>query len=130
MGPPPVCLSLKMMRHLFILNEALSEEGYEVLTAASGAEALQVYRQNTDKVHLAVIDVMLPGMDGFALAAEMRKSGDDVLFLFMSGYDTEEIRRQGVVDDIPDSNFFRKPFAFEVMLRRIRDLLDARKTGQ
>ena len=114
---------------LFILSEALSEGGYEVLTAANGREALAIYGQNADRIRLAIIDVMLPGMNGFTVAAEMRKSGSSLPFLFMSGYDTEEIRRQGVMDDIPDSNFFRKPFSYEVMLSRIRELLRDRKSA-
>jgi DNA-binding response OmpR family regulator len=106
---------------MFILSEALGEEGFKVLAATNGTEALTLYRQHADKVSLAIVDVMLPGMDGLTVATEMRKINDDLFLLFMSGYDTEEIRG-GVIGDIPNAQFFRKPFSFENMIKRIRDL--------
>jgi two-component system, cell cycle sensor histidine kinase and response regulator CckA len=109
---------------LSILSEAMSEEGFRVFSTGSGAEALALYRENADDTCLAIIDVMLPGMDGITTAIEMRKINDNICFLFMSGYDTEDLKQWGIrIEDIPNAEFFRKPFAFEDMRNRIRMLV-------
>lgn len=109
---------------LHILSEALTEEGFRVFSARSGAEALALYRGNAGDICLAVVDVMLPGMDGLTAAAEIRKINDNVHFLFMSGYDAEYLKQTGMsIEDIPNAEFFRKPFAFEDMRSRIRKLV-------
>ena len=114
---------------LFILSEALREEGFEVLSATNGAEALALYRANADKVSLVVVDVVLPGMDGLTTATEMRKIDENVFFLFMSGYGLQGIEEIGVnIEDIPNADFFQKPFAFKDMLGRIRILVSPHQT--
>jgi two-component system cell cycle sensor histidine kinase/response regulator CckA len=113
----------------FLLSEALSEEGFEVLSAANGVEALELYRKNADNINLVVADVIMPGMDGLTAAVEMRKIDDNVFFLFMSGYGPERIREIGInVEDIPNAAFLRKPFAFKDMMSRIRMLVPPRQT--
>ena len=107
----------------WLLGEALRYEGFEVLIAANGIEALQLYRENSDNVWLVVADIVMPEMDGLTTATEMRKIDDNVFFIFMSGYDSEWIDRIGIkMEDIPNSGFFRKPFAFREMTSRIRTL--------
>jgi two-component system, cell cycle sensor histidine kinase and response regulator CckA len=61
-----------------ILSEAMSEEGFRVFSTGSGAQALELYSENADHICLAIIDVMLPGMDGITTANEMRKINDNV----------------------------------------------------
>jgi two-component system, cell cycle sensor histidine kinase and response regulator CckA len=107
----------------WMLSQALSKDGFEVLTAESGIEALRLYRENTDKVWLVVADIMMPEMDGLTAATEMRKIDDNVWFIFMSGYDAERIDRIGIkMEDIPRAEFFRKPFAFRDLTSRIKAL--------
>ena len=107
----------------FLLSETLREEGFEVLLAADGLEALELYRGNANEVSLVVADVIMPKMDGLTAAIEMRKIDDNVIFLFMSGCDSERIRAIGInIEDIPNSGFFPKPFGFEDMVSRIRML--------
>jgi two-component system, cell cycle sensor histidine kinase and response regulator CckA len=107
----------------WLLAEALRFEGFEVLIAANGIEALQLYRENSDRVWLVVADIAMPEMDGMTIATEMRKIDDHVFFIFMSGYDSEWIDRIGTkMADIPNSSFFRKPFTFREMTNRIRML--------
>ena len=107
----------------WLLGEALRYEGFEVLIAANGIEALQLYRENSDNVWLVVADIVMPEMDGLTAATEMRKIDDNVFFIFMSGYDSEWIDRIGIkMEDIPNSGFFRKPFAFRELTSRIRTL--------
>jgi two-component system, cell cycle sensor histidine kinase and response regulator CckA len=113
----------------FLLSEALSEEGFEVLTAANGVEALELYRMNADKINLVIADVVMPVMDGLTAAIEMRKIHDNVFFLFMSGYGPERIREIGInMEDIPNAAFLEKPFAFKDMISRIRMLVPPHQT--
>jgi two-component system, cell cycle sensor histidine kinase and response regulator CckA len=113
----------------FLLSEALSEEGYQVLSAANGVDALELYRKNADNINLVVADVVMPGMDGLTAAVEMRKIDDNVFFLFMSGYEPERIREIGInMDDIPNAAFLRKPFAFKDLISRIRMLAPCHQT--
>jgi DNA-binding response OmpR family regulator len=105
----------------FLLGEALIDEGFEVFSAANGTEALELYRKNTQNVSLAIVDITLPGMDGLTAATEMRKIDDNIFFLFISGYDRERLKEIGInMEDIPNSDFLWKPFAFKDMIRRIR----------
>ena len=108
-----------VLRSLF--GDALREKGLHVLSAANGLEALELYRENADRIRLVVTDVIMPGMDGLTAAVEMRKIDKNVYFLFMSGHDPQAIEEAGFsMDDIPDSDFYQKPFAFNDMIGRIR----------
>jgi DNA-binding response OmpR family regulator len=107
----------------WMLGQALAKDGFEVLSAENGLEALQLYRENTGKIWLVLADVFMPEMDGLTAAIEMRKIDDDVCFIFMSGYDSERIDRIGIkMGDVPRSEFFRKPFAFRDMTNKIKAL--------
>ncbi len=106
-----------------LLSETLKDEGFEVLLAANGREAVDLYRRSARKISLVVADIMMPGMDGLTAAMEMRKIDANVIFLFMSGCDSERIKSIGInMDDIPNSCFFPKPFGFGDMVSRIRKL--------
>jgi DNA-binding response OmpR family regulator len=105
----------------WLLSEALRTEGFTVLTAEDGSEAVQLYRQNAAKIWLVITDIMMPRMDGLTAALEMRKIDNNVFFIFMSAYDSERVNRIGIrMEDIPDCDFFRKPFSFKDMTSRIR----------
>ncbi len=105
----------------FLFSDALREKGLYVLSAANGLEALELYRENADSIRLVITDIMMPGMDGLTAAAEMRKIDKNLLFLFMSGHDPRAIAEAGLnIEDISDSNFYQKPFAFTDIIGRIR----------
>ena len=107
----------------FLLGEALREEGFEVLSAANGNEALELYRKNAENICLAIVDVTMPKMDGLTAATEMRKIDDNIFFLFISGYEGEHLKERGInMEDIPNADFLFKPFTFKDMISRIRRL--------
>ncbi len=108
-----------VLRALF--GDALREKGLQVLSAANGLEALELYRKSADKIWLVITDVIMPAMDGVTAAVEMRKVDTNVHFLFMSGHDLESMKGAGVnIQNIPDSDFYQKPFAFKDIVDSIR----------
>jgi two-component system, cell cycle sensor histidine kinase and response regulator CckA len=107
----------------FILAEAFEAEGFSVVSAANGVEALEIYRNNPHRIGVVVSDIFMPGMDGLSAAVEMRKIDGNVFFLFMSGYGAERIKEIGIsMEDIPNSTFFEKPFAFKDLINTMRKL--------
>ncbi|HEX5959329.1 MAG TPA: ATP-binding protein, partial [Hyphomicrobiaceae bacterium] len=72
---------------------ALSRQGYEVLEAGTGAEALEIMQHEQRRVDLVVSDVIMPEMDGPTLLKELRKSKPDLKFIFVSGYPDDAFKR-------------------------------------
>ncbi len=104
------------------VKRLLERMGYRVLLANDGAEALDVFRQGSDAIDLVVSDVVMPRMGGFELFDALRSGGNDVPFLFVSGYATPEIA-QRTRDEA--QVFLQKPWDVEDFLSEIRELLDA-----
>jgi len=95
----------------------LESWGYEVLEAHSGEEALAVFATNGRGVHLVLTDVIMPGMNGADLAAELLKIRPDLRIVFMSGYPNDQVNRT-------DMAFLPKPFNPASLSRMIRRELD------
>ncbi len=100
----------------------LRSGGYRVLVASGGAEALQVASQEGAALRLLVTDVVLPGLDGRALADELLRRLPGLRVLFISGHAREVIGRHGVDDD--GAQFLAKPFTAPALLAKVRGLLD------
>ena len=100
------------------LNIYLSAEGYRVLTAFDGPEALRLL--DREEVHLVLLDVMLPGINGCALCAKLRKSsGVPVIFISSAGEKSSVLTAISLGGD----DFIVKPFDFDVLLAKINALL-------
>ena len=110
-----------------VVCRTLKGRGYEVLEASSGADAITVERAHDGPIHLLVTDVVMPGMNGPALAERLRISRPEMGVLFMSGYTGEEVLHQGISDSAPD--FLGKPFRAEQLVRRVRGILDRPRGG-
>ncbi|GAA0978673.1 two-component system response regulator PhoP [Acrocarpospora macrocephala] len=105
-----------------LLAASLRFAGFEVVIAADGREAvLMAERVRPD---LMVLDVMLPDMDGFAVATRLRSAGRRIPVLFLTARDTTDDKLAGLAlgDD-----YVTKPFSLEEVLARIRAVL--RRTG-
>jgi PAS domain S-box-containing protein len=105
-----------------LIKIALTGSGFTVLAAPSPADALTLSRGHTGPLHLLLTDVIMPGMDGPALAKQVKKERPDIKVLFMSGYATNFIMHDGVVD--PGTNFLEKPFHPRSLLSKVREVLD------
>lgn len=102
-----------------LIERYLRREGMEVVSAASGREALDLLRQS--RYDIVVLDVMMPGMDGFSVLTEMREKGQEVpvLFLTAKGSDGDIIQGLGMGGD----EYMTKPFSPAVLTARIKALL-------
>ncbi|MBA4192720.1 MAG: hybrid sensor histidine kinase/response regulator [Planctomycetaceae bacterium] len=103
-------------------RQALEKQGYKVLEAASGVEAIHVAEKHTGPIHLLVTDVVMPGMGGRDLSEAIRARLPEVRVLFMSGYTDDAVVRHGVVD--ATDAFLQKPFAPLALARKVRAILD------
>ena len=102
--------------------EALSGVGYRVVEAGDAKGALTAFASNAE-IKLMLTDVVMPGMNGRALAEAVRRSHPAVKTLFMTGYSRNAIVHQGRLD--PGVSLIQKPFSQASLAARIRNLLDA-----
>ncbi|MGE5140841.1 MAG: response regulator transcription factor, partial [Rudaea sp.] len=96
------------------LRRGLSYEGYQVEMAADGEMGLKTARDNMPD--LVVLDVMLPGLDGFEVARRLR-AGGDIPILMLTAKDSVGDRVKGL--DSGADDYLVKPFAFEELLARV-----------
>lgn len=106
------------------VERALAFEGYAVVTARDGAEALQ--RVLNEKPDLVVLDVMMPIVDGFETCRRLRAAGNNVPILMLTARTEVSDRVEGL--DAGADDYLAKPFALEELLARMRALL-RRSTG-
>jgi two-component system OmpR family response regulator len=109
---------------LELLSGSLRFAGFEVATAASGAEALRAAAAS--RPDLVLLDVMMPDGDGFDVVRRMRSSGPDVPVIFLSARDAVRERVAGLA--LGGDDYVTKPFSLDEVLERIRAVL--RRTGR
>ncbi|MEI9902356.1 MAG: response regulator [Hyphomicrobium sp.] len=99
---------------------ALKRQGYKVLEAASGVEALEVMEKNKGKVDIVVSDVVMPEMDGPTLLKELRKKNPDIKIIFVSGYPNDAFKAA-----LGDENFafLPKPFSLPQLAAKVKEEL-------
>ncbi|MBI4564478.1 MAG: response regulator [Planctomycetes bacterium] len=105
-----------------LAGDILRANGYRVLEASDGVEALRVFEQEREKVRLMVTDVVMPRMSGPELARQAEKIRPDVRVLFMSGYTGRAMEDENLVGRGKD--FLQKPFTASAFLDKVRELLD------
>jgi DNA-binding response OmpR family regulator len=101
-----------------IVEKYLLKEGYAVLTAGDGFEALE--RFNTNTVHLVLLDIMMPGIDGFEVLKEIRKISE-LPVIMLTARQGETDRVQGFLTGVDD--YVVKPFSVKELMLRVRRLL-------
>ncbi len=103
---------------------SLRAGGYRVVAAGAGEEALEVDSQEQGPLDLLLTDIVMPGLDGRAVAEKLRPRHPGLRVLYMSGYTQDAIVQRGVLDEGID--FLPKPFTQSTLLARVRAVLDAR----
>jgi CheY-like chemotaxis protein len=102
----------------------LRAQGYQVLEARDGADALRQLAVHRTPVDLLLTDIILPGMSGRELAERIHDTRPEIPTLFASGYSDDVVLQERLIAH--DAAFLPKPFTKESLVRRVRDLLDAR----
>jgi two-component system, cell cycle sensor histidine kinase and response regulator CckA len=107
---------------------SLRKQGYFVLEAKNGEDALQVMQAHHSPIHLVITDVMMPEMDGAELVSMLRDWYPRLRILFMSGYSPHQLEALG--ENVNGIAFLAKPFSMEQLGRRVREILDAEWTEE
>jgi PAS domain S-box-containing protein len=100
----------------------LQPQGYSILEAQNGEEALRVSEGHKGPIDLMITDVVMPGMSGPKLAEALLPLRPDMKVLYVSGYTDNTIVRHGMLDS--DLSFLQKPFSPETLARKVREVLD------
>jgi PAS domain S-box-containing protein len=108
---------------LDVARRILTQRGYRVLAARSGAEALQLIESHSGTIDLLLTDVVMPGLTGKDVAERVSNLRPDIRVLYMSGYPEAVITPRGVVDK--GIRLVSKPFRAPDLLEHVRAVLDA-----
>ncbi len=99
----------------------LDAEGYRVTAVGDGPAALKLVEEDPDGVDLVILDLMLPGMSGYAVCETLRATRQDLPVLILSARTLAEDRTRGF--DVGANQYLTKPFDLDEFLSRVRNLL-------
>ena len=100
----------------------LEKQGYNVLEASNGDDALHLPKERKESVHLILVDVVMPGISGRQFVEQFKEVCRDCKVLYMSGYTENGIVHHGVLEK--GMNYIQKPFTIEGLARKVREVLD------
>jgi PAS domain S-box-containing protein len=104
-----------------LASELLESNGYKVLQAANGADAVRLAEKYQEPIQLLLSDVVMPGLDGRKLADHMVRTHPGIKVLYMSGFTDDAIVHHGVLDS--GVALLEKPFTKASLLRKVREIL-------
>jgi two-component system cell cycle sensor histidine kinase/response regulator CckA len=110
----------EQVRHL--VHALLERQGYLVLAAENGPEALTILASHDGPVHLLLTDVVLPGMNAKELFARATEGHPGLKVLYMSGYTDNVIAQRGVLEE--GTAFIQKPFSVQILAAKVREVLE------
>ena len=110
-----------------VAKELLELQGYLVLEAANGADALELEARHKGPIHLLLTDVVMPRMGGRELAERFASRRPEARLLFVSGYTDDAALRESLRHR--DTPFLQKPYALETLARAVREALDRRPSS-
>ena len=102
-----------------VLQAYLAAKGFDAHLTANGKEALESFKRN--KYDFCILDIMMPVMDGFTLAKEIRKMDKEIPFLFLTARSMQEDKIQGL--ELGADDYLTKPFSMEELLLRLRAIM-------
>jgi two-component system CheB/CheR fusion protein len=106
-----------------VVVRTLRKNGYTVLHAVSGKEAIRISDKHAEPIHLLLTDVIMPGMNGRELAQTLLRKRPDLAVLYMSGYEKATIAQRGVLE--PGMAFIEKSFSSDGLCKKVREVLDS-----
>jgi CheY-like chemotaxis protein len=106
---------------LDLLKEMLEDEGFRVLTAADGPQAVDLYRAEKDNVSLVLSDMGLPSMGGWEVLRQLKSINPSVKVILSSGFMDSRVRQDMVSAGAKD--FIQKPYMPEKVIQKIRETI-------
>ena len=106
-----------------LVSKVLQRNGYTILEARHGEEAVDLCTKFEGDIHLLVTDVVMPRMSGREVAETLQPTRPTMKVLYLSGYTDDEVVRHGVLESM--TAFLQKPFTPDALARKVRDVLDA-----
>lgn len=104
-----------------LIRSILEINGYKVIEAEDGADAIEKYLENKDRIDLLLFDLIMPRMNGKLAYDEIRKLKPEIPVLFMSGYTSDVLQQKGIFKE--KINLLLKPLSSLKLLTKIRELL-------
>ncbi|SFL94887.1 response regulator transcription factor [Salibacterium qingdaonense] len=104
-----------------IVKDYLLNEGYEVLEAADGNEALAIFEEHD--VHLIILDIMLPEVDGWSVCRKIRKTSDVAIIMLTARTDEDDTL---LGFELGADDYVTKPYSPPILLARVKRLMDSR----
>jgi DNA-binding response OmpR family regulator len=105
-----------------VMREVLQECGYTVMIAGDGEKGLSVFDAHASSIKLVIADIMMPKMNGRQFQEQVRRRRPDSKVLIVSGYEEMDLQRRDLLD--PRNAFLQKPFDLDVLLAKVRGLLN------
>jgi CheY-like chemotaxis protein len=109
-----------------LVCRGLRDQGYTVIEAKHGLEALEQIEQNHQIIDLVISDVVMPELSGRELGTRLAVMRPELPILYMSGYTGDDVIQRGLLE--PGVPFQQKPFTPEGLARKVREMLDGRPT--
>jgi two-component system, cell cycle sensor histidine kinase and response regulator CckA len=106
-----------------LMRLVLGGQGYSVVEARDGEEALRIIERFNGPLHLLVTDVVMPRMNGRILAERALACRPEMKVLYLSGYTDEAVGERGI--DHKQAHFLQKPFSADALLRKVREMLES-----
>ncbi|MDX2481394.1 MAG: PAS domain S-box protein [Desulfuromusa sp.] len=103
-------------------KEMLSKFGFETVTAGDGEEALDIFKQQHNRIRFVLMDLTMPRMNGEEAFREFRKIDPAVKVIICSGYNEQEVSQKFVGKDL--AGFLKKPYQFSELQKKIQELLN------
>ena len=106
-----------------VLERSLSRQGYRVVEASNGRQALDILADG-ESVDLMITDVVMPEVGGFELVSRVAREHPSIKVMFMSGYTQSDGGIEGHRLLEPGTHFLRKPFSTELLAKKVRQILE------
>ena len=100
----------------------LESFGYSVITAEDGEDAITKFMENREKIHLVILDMIMPKKNGKEVSEVLRKVSPGIKILFVSGYTMDIIKNKELTESGFD--FIHKPVRPQELLKKVREVLD------
>ena len=110
-----------------LTQKMLENLGYKVITATTPNEAIVLVESYEEKIHLMIVDVVMPEMTGRELSDRLEPLLPKLKLLFMSGYTGNIIADHGILDEGED--FIQKPLSMHALSTTVRQVLDRKSHG-